>query len=130
MFDWISKLFKPAADLVDELVTSDEERGKLQNELAKIQMEANKQFLELAKLELDARTEAIKAEAASSHWLQGNWRPLCSIALVSIVVLDSFGIVLASDALYTLATAFLGLYGAGRSVEKAAATVKLGKKPE
>jgi len=127
MFKWIANLFKPAADLVDNLHTSEEEKMALKNEFANIQAEANKQFLELAKAELEARTEMVKAEAASTHWLQANWRPICSIALISIVVLDSFSIVQASERLYTLATAFLGLYGAGRSVEKAASVVKLGK---
>jgi len=127
MFKWITSLFKPAAELIDDLHLSGEEKGKLKNELASIQAEANKQFLELAKAELEARTEMVKAEAASSHWLQANWRPICSIALISIVVLDSFSIVNASEQLYTLATAFLGLYGTGRSVEKAASVVKLGK---
>lgn len=127
MFKWIANLFKPAADLVDNLHTSTEEKMVLRNELASIQQEANKQFLELARTELEARTAMVQAEASSSHWLQGNWRPICSILLILIVVLDSFSLVNASPELYTLATSFLGLYGAGRSIEKAASVVKLGK---
>lgn len=127
IFSWISSLFKPAADLVDNLHTSTEEKMKLKNELAKIQQQANEKFIELAKAELEARQEIIKAEAGSKHWLQGNWRPICSMALIVIVVADSFGVITASPELYTLATAFLGLYGTGRSIEKAASVVKLGK---
>ena len=37
LFDFIANIFKPAADIVDELHTSDEEKGRLRNELAKIQ---------------------------------------------------------------------------------------------
>jgi len=126
-FSFITNLFKPAAKLVDNLHTSTEEKMTLKNELAGIQAKANEHFLELAKAELEARQAIIVAESQSSHWLQGNWRPICSIALILIVVLDSFGIVAASEELYTLATAFLGLYGAGRSIEKSASVIKLGK---
>lgn len=127
LFSWISNLFRPASKLIDDLVLSGEEKGQLKNELAKIQQEANAKFIELAKAELEARQEIIKAEAQSTHWLQANWRPICSIALITLIILDSFSFVNASEQLYTLATTFLGLYGAGRSVEKAANTVKLGK---
>jgi len=127
MFKWITNLFKPAADLIDEIHVSDEERMQLQNKLAEIQASANAKFIELAKAELDARTEMIKAEAQSKYWLQGNWRPICSMALILIIVLDSFDFVTATPELYTLATAFLGVYGAGRSFEKTAAVNKLGK---
>lgn len=127
MLGWIKDLFEPAGKLVDDLHTSDEERMKLRNELAKIQMKANEQFITLAKAELEARSEMVKAEASSSHWLQANWRPISSVALLLTVVLDAWGLIDAPEALYTLATAFLGLYGAGRSIEKAAATTKLGK---
>jgi len=127
MFGWIKSLFTPAAKLIDDLHTSDEEKGKLKNELAKIQAEANKQFVELAKAELDARSKIIASEAQSSHWLQGAWRPICSMLLIGVVVLDSMNVIEASEQLYTLATSFLGLYGAGRSIEKAASTVKLGR---
>ena len=127
MFKWISQLFKPAAKLIDDLHVSDEERLKLRNELAKVQSDLSAKYIELAKAELEARSEIIKAESASKHWLQANWRPICSVALILIIVLDSFSIVTASTELYTLATAFLGLYGAGRSVEKAASAIKIGK---
>lgn len=126
IFSFITDLFKPASKLIDDLHTSTEEKMKLKNELANIQAKANEQFLNLAKAELEARTAMVQAEAQSTHWLQANWRPICSILLIALVVLDSFGIVTASQDLYTLATAFLGLYGAGRSVEKAAKVVKLG----
>lgn len=127
IFSWISNIFKPAAELIDDLHTSKEEKLRLQNALAKIQSEANARFIELAKAELEARQEIVKAEANSYNWLQSSWRPICSMALIALIILDSFSIVDASPELYTLATAFLGLYGAGRSVEKTANVVKLGK---
>lgn len=127
MFDWIGKLFKPASKLIDELHLSGEEKLKLRNEFAKIQTEANKQFIDLAKVELETKAKIIEAEAKSSHFLQSNWRPACSILLILLIVFDSFGLVTANEGLYSLATAFLGLYGAGRSWEKATNTNKLGK---
>lgn len=127
MLGWISNIFKPAAKLVDDLHTSTEEKLQLKNAFAEIQAETNKQFIDLAKAELDARAKIVDSEANSTHWLQGNWRPICSILLIGLVVCDSFGIVTADEQLYTLATAFLGLYGAGRSWEKAASSKDLGK---
>lgn len=127
MFGWIKGLFGGVNKTLDTLDVSGNKKAEIKNELAKIQSELSSKYIELAKAELEARAEVIKAEAASNHWLQGNWRPICSMALIAIVVLDSFSFVNASEQLYTLATAFLGLYGAGRSVEKAASVVKLGK---
>lgn len=127
MFGWIKGLFGGVNKTLDTLDVSGNKKAEIKNELAKIQSELSSKYIELAKAELEARAQVIKAEASSSHWLQGNWRPICSMALIAIVVLDSFSFVNASEQLYTLATAFLGLYGAGRSVEKAASAVKLGK---
>lgn len=133
-FSFITNLFKPAADLVDELHFSGEEKAEskakllqLKNELANIQASANEKFLDLEMAALQAKKEVMIAESQSTSLLQSAWRPLCSILLISLVVLDSFSIVHANENLYTLAMSFLGLYGAGRSVEKAAKSVKLGK---
>ena len=134
VFSFITDLFKPATKLIDDLHYSGHEKAKskeklaqLKNELATIQSKANSKFLDLEMAALQARKEVMIAESKSTSKLQSSWRPICSILLILLVVLDSFGIVNANQDLYTLAMSFLGLYGFGRSVEKTADTVKLGK---
>ncbi len=41
IFNFISNIFKPAVDLVDELHTSDEEKLKLQSTLKKVENDFN-----------------------------------------------------------------------------------------
>ena len=93
MLDFISNIFKPAAKLIDDLHVSDEERGKLQNELAKIQAQMQSKSVEL-----------MKAEA--------------SLILFTLILLDGFEAIKAPSQVYDLATTFLGVYGGGRSLEK------------
>jgi len=107
ILDWISALFKPAVDLIDELHVSDEERGKLQIELAKIQMQMENNV-----------SNIIQSENSSPHPITAMWRPITSILLVAAVLLDGhFGFV-ANQNVYKLAELFLGIYGGSRGLEK------------
>ena len=124
---FIAGIFSPATNLIDNLHTSDEEKLKLRNELAKIQGQAMSKFGELEQARLNALAKVQVAEANSKHWLQGNWRPLTSITLVGLIVLGSFGIVTLNDEIYKLAEIFLGAYTASRGIEKVSAALKLGK---
>ena len=107
MLDFISNIFKPAAKLIDDLHVSDEERGKLQNELAKIQAQMQSKSVEL-----------MKAEASSEHLITSIWRPICALILFTLILLDGFEAIKAPSQVYDLATTFLGVYGGGRSLEK------------
>lgn len=124
LFSWIGSIFKPAARLVDEVHTSDEERLKLRNELAKIQANVNDKVIELEKARLDAMTKVEQAEAASSHWLRANWRPLVSLSLVGLIIAHSFELIKLGTQVYDLAEIFLGGYVASRGLEKIAGKVK------
>jgi hypothetical protein len=112
MLDFISKIFKPAADLIDEIHVSDEERGKLRNELAKVQAGMQAKSVEL-----------MKAEAQSQHLITSIWRPVCALILFSLILLDGFKVVEAPAQVYELAQIFLGVYSGGRSIEKVAKMV-------
>jgi hypothetical protein len=127
LFDFIGSIFQPAVSLVDDLNTSDEERLKLRNELAKIQNGVTTKLIDLEKAKLDAMQKIQVAEAQSKHWLQGNWRPICSMTLLGLVVGGSFGWFSLDPKVYDIALYFLGLYGTGRSLEKGAAALKIGK---
>ena len=127
LFDFLGGIFAPATKLIDDLHTSDEEKLQLRNELAKIQESAMERLTSLEKARLDALSKVQVAEANSKHWLTANWRPFTSVALVSIIILGSFGFVTVGPDIHQLATVFLGGYAGGRSLEKVALALKLGK---
>jgi len=127
LFDFIAGIFKPAADIIDELHTSDEEKGKLKNELAKIQSQAQGRIIDYETKLADVRAKLQMAEVASPHKLVALWRPLCSVALVTIIILASFGLCHPGPELYKLAEIFLGAYAGGRTIEKIVSASKLGK---
>ena len=113
MFEWIAGLFKPVVDLRDELHVSDEERGKLKNEFARIQASMHEKSIDL-----------MKAEANSEHWITAAWRPLCAIMLFGLIVADAYGWAKAPVQVYDLANIFLGTYAGGRSLEKVGKIIK------
>ena len=127
IFSFISNLFKPAADLVDELVVSEEERGKLKNELAKIQSQAQKQMLEYEGKVVEARSKLMVSEAQSQHVITSTWRPIACLCLIAIVVLSSFGIGNPDEKVYELTKILLSCYISGRSLEKVVKVSKFGK---
>ena len=100
IFSFIANIFKPAADLVDNLHTSEEERGQIRNELANIQQQANSKIIELEQARLDALAKVETAEAGSRFWLRANWRPVCALLIVAIIVGDSFGWLTAGPQIY------------------------------
>lgn len=107
MFQWISDLFKPAADLVDNLHTSDEEKAELRNKMLEIQGKVHGQV-----------TDLMKAEVSSDNWLVSSWRPITTVLLIIAVLLDGhFGVNL-DDKVYGLLELFLSVYAGGRSLEK------------
>lgn len=127
LFDFISNIFKPASDIVDELHTSEEEKLKLRNELATIQGKAQDRILDYESKLAEYRHKLLIAEANSPHVFTALWRPICSTALVTIIVLASFGLCHPGPELYKLAEIFLGAYVGGRTIEKIVAASKLGK---
>ena len=127
IFSFISNLFKPAADLVDSLHVSDEERGKLKNELAQIQAQAQKQMLDYEAKVVEARSKLMVAEAQSPHLITAIWRPVACLCLITIVVLASFGIGKPDNQVYELTKILLGAYASGRTLEKVVKVSKFGK---
>lgn len=120
MFDVISSIFKPAADLVDAVHTSEEERLQLKSEMFKAQIGASGLLLDYEAKLNDAKASIIRAEAQGASWLQRNWRPITMLTFLILVVADTFGLTkfrLAAEA-WTLLQLGLGGYVVGRSAEK------------
>ena len=119
-FSLVSSIFKPAADLIDNLHTSDEERLEFKQKMFEIQTKA---FMEAEKYEsqlLDAKKTIITAEAQSQSWIARNWRPITMLAFLCLVILDALSLLpnrLAPEA-WVLLQIGLGGYVVGRSAEK------------
>ena len=127
ILSFITDIFKPASEIIDELHVSEEERGKLRNELAKTQAKAQQELLKFESKVLETKAQISIAESSSKHWITATWRPLCSILLVGIIVLAAFDLAHPKPELYELAKIFLGTYAGGRSFEKMLNVSKLGK---
>ena len=98
-----------------------------------VKAQAQAQWLEMEHKErmavLEGASGIIKTEAASSHWLAANWRPLTMITFTSLIVARWFGYAAPELApeeyikLWDIVEFGLGGYVVGRSVEKIAPSI-------
>jgi len=126
IIELIGGIFKPAAELVDELHTSEEERLKHKERLLEVQAIAMQTVFEYESDTLQARAAIVNSEAQSDHWIVASWRPIVMLTLTALVVVDSFGWLanpLSGEA-WLLLQIGLGGYVVGRSGEKIAKTIK------
>ena len=126
ILELIGGIFKPAAELIDELHTSEEERLKHKERLLEVQAIAMQTVFEYGSDTLQARAAIVNSEAQSDHWIVASWRPIVMLTLTSLVVVDSFGWLanpLSGEA-WLLLQIGLGGYVVGRSGEKIAKTIK------
>jgi len=88
--------------------------------------EAEKQKVQTFLAVFMAQSDIVKTEAASTHWLAANWRPLTMLTFTGLIVARWFGWAapnLADDEylkLWDIVQLGLGGYVIGRSVEKVA----------
>lgn len=120
----IAGLAKPVADTIDELHTSDEEKGKIRLALMQVQVGMGQKLLEYEQARLEAQSKVVQAEAKSEHMITSIWRPVTMLTFLALVVAYYFGWVgdhiteeLAKE-LFTLIQLGLGGYVVGRSAEK------------
>jgi hypothetical protein len=120
LMDFIGGIFKPAADLIDNMHTSTEEKMSMSNQLEKIQNAMTSKVLDLDAQLLASKTAIITAEAKGQGFLQRNWRPVTMLTFLVLVVCDSFGLLAfrLADEAWTLLQLGLGGYVIGRSAEK------------
>jgi len=136
---WISELFTSSVGTVvekvgvavDSLVTSDEERLQLKNELIKIQQDAEQKSKELD-LEFNKQiTERHANDMKSDSWLSKNIRPLALIYILTMYSLLS----ISSGFEFNVTESYVELLGqwgmlimsfyfGGRSLEKISQIVK------
>lgn len=120
IFEFLGGAIKPITDLIDSLVTTDDEKAKAKAQLQIIQNSLTEKLLNYENELLKSKTKIIEAEATGQSWLQRNWRPITMLTFLILVCLDSFGLLafrLSNDA-WTLLQIGLGGYVVGRSAEK------------
>ena len=126
IIDLIGSIFKPAAELVDELHTSEEERLKHKERLLEVQAIAMQTVFDYETENLTARADIVNSEAQSEHWIVAAWRPIVMLSLTALVIVDSFGWLAnpLSEEAWLLLQIGLGGYVVGRSGEKIAKTIR------
>jgi hypothetical protein len=129
ILSFIGGIFKPAAELIDNMHTSTEEKLTLKNKLTLIENTMTAKVIDYETKLLAAKTSIITAEATGESWMQRNWRPITMLTFLGLVVCDSFGWLanpLAGEA-WTLLQIGLGGYVTSRGVEKVVSKLKAGK---
>ena len=113
----ISEAIKAVGDVVDNVVTNDEERQKAKKELTEV---VTKFTTDIAA----SQAEVLKVEL-SGNWLQRSWRPVIMLAFGFIILYEFFfarvfNLPLSGlpDRFFDLLEIGLGGYVIGRSVEK------------
>jgi hypothetical protein len=129
ILSFIGGIFKPAAELIDNMHTSTEEKLTLKNKLTVIENTMTAKVIDYETKLLAAKTSIITAEATGESWMQRNWRPITMLTFLGLVVCDSFGWLanpLAGEA-WTLLQIGLGGYVTSRGVEKVVSKLKAAK---
>jgi len=96
---WIGELFTPAAKAIDELVTSDEERGLITIQLEKIKaditikmLEYDTKILELQGKLMENVVKQVEAEAKSESAFTRMYRPVIISSMFVLIALQAFGL--------------------------------------
>lgn len=122
----ISGAIKPVTDLIDNMHTSEEEKGKIKQALAQMQNTIDHQLIK-------SKGDIVKAEAESEHFLTSSWRPITALVFVAIIannyiIAPYIGAFIGNKAavmleippqMWDLLKIMIGGYVIGRSGEKA-----------
>ena len=89
ILEFLGGLIKPVTNLVDELFTSDEERGRMKNALAEIESQVEIKMMAYEAEIAQFQSQVIIAEAKGESWLQRNWRPSL-MAVFGFIVANNY----------------------------------------
>lgn len=119
-------IFKPAAELIDNLHTSEEEKLEQKRKLLEIQAASMDSALHHERAMMEAQARIVNSEARSEHWLAATWRPITMLTFLCLTVGDSLGLLATPlrDEAWMLLQIGLGGYVVGRSGEKVIKTWK------
>lgn len=134
---FVSGIFKPAADLIDDIHTSEEEKGeievkkqKLRNEIDKAKFTIQDKLMEYESKLMENRTKLIEAEARDGNLFTKSWRPAVMIVFTILIITKWLGFSAEGISpeieleLFAIVKLGLGGYVIGRSAEKVVKTHK------
>lgn len=124
LFSWLTgDLFKKVTTSIDSLITSDEEKLILKNDLEKLLINES--------LKINELKSSIIKEEAKGNFLQRSWRPILMLNFGFIVsyckfLAPAFGlpIVILEPQFWSLLNLGIGGYVIGRSTEQIVKTIK------
>jgi len=120
IIDGVSGAINSVGNAVDNLITSDEEKGKISLELLELKSKIITTLVDAEQEIAEQRAKVIKSEAEGKSWLQRMWRPLTMVTFLGLIVLDMFEILTKDlpEQAWTLLSIGMGGYIVGRSAEK------------
>jgi len=133
---FLSGIIGPISSLVDNLHTSDEEKGQIKIALDTMHKELAIESLKLEKALAEARSSIIVAEANSESWITRSWRPIIMlmfgglICLISTGLMDVEALAAVPDRLWTLLSIGIGGYITSRGAEKIVPVIGAMKRKE
>jgi hypothetical protein len=137
IFSAIGGIFKPIADTIDNVHTSEEERLEAKAALTAVQAEVAKKWFDMEMKLMDLQAKIIQAEMQHGSWLTKSWRPLVMLGFFGMMVSHWFGFTPTNVSQATINWMMeiikwgLGGYVIGRSAEKVVPKiVKALKNPE
>jgi hypothetical protein len=136
VMDLIKGIFEPAAELIDEVHTSTDEKNAHKERLLTVQAAAMQVVFDYERQNLEGQQKIAEAEAKSEHKLTATWRPITMLTFLGVVVVDYLNYMTGGVSLlftpdlagemWTLLEIGLGGYVVGRSGEKIAKVMKNG----
>lgn len=136
IFEIVAGLFKPAAEIIDNLHTSQEEKAQAQVALLEAQSGILARVLDYEASITAQQAKVVVAEAQGQSWLQRNWRPMLMCTFGFIVLWNFVVAPLISAAtgeavimlelppgMWSLLQIGVGGYIVGRSGEKISQTI-------
>ncbi|MCS5549887.1 MAG: holin family protein [Gammaproteobacteria bacterium] len=124
--DLIAGIFKPAANLIDKLHTSTDEKLQARGHLLDVQAAAMQRVFDYEREQIKGQHRIVANEAKSEHLIVAAWRPITMLTFLVLAVGDSLGLLATPlrDEAWTLLQLGLGGYVVGRSGEKIAKVMK------
>ena len=122
----VGDVISPVTKLIDNLHTSDEERLKAKESLAKIRLDMSLQVLDAQTKLVEQQAKIITAEAQGESWLQRTWRPITMLFFLVCLGVYWFGLAPrylidnpdVVEKLFTIIGIGIGGYIGSRGVEK------------